>query len=491
MKEKVQREHEAAVIVMAAVAGEATLEQLQTLSGWIEQDPELGAFVIDIVGQEAWLAWHSVGGSEAAKPVPVARAQAPAEAFEDRLPVRSGKTPNLAQQSPYLALAAAVLIAVGVLLGSGLAWWRGANEPLRELAGVAPGPSGPAQVGYVARLVDGTACLWNADSRMTIQANDRLRSGESLSLLEGLAEFQFDWGGGGANIKLEGPASFVLTAERGASLSRGKITADVQLDAFHGGSFVLGTPNGQVEVFKDASIGVSVRGQQVEVHVFRGVASLTTPWSRFAEHRDELIISAGESIKLQADAEGAIQFARAEARPSEFISQVSMQSDHLLISRAYVDEVIRSKPLVYWRFEGESSTVRNEIGPAYSGRVSGAIQRRSHGENQSIELGTGLTSEELSAFIVAEQPFSKELSQNYSIETWIKPSHYHWGTIVSLTADPIETGWQRRHGLLVEAGGPITDPSIIERPGRVRFLHRSPPSDDPAKGTSCFSAQPY
>jgi hypothetical protein len=45
--------------------------------------------------------------------------------------------------------------------------------------------------------------------------------------------------------------------------------------------------------------------------------------------------------------------------------------------------------------------------------------------------------------------------------------------------------------LLIEAGGPITDPSIIERPGRVRFLHRSPPSDDPAKGTSCFSDHPY
>jgi ferric-dicitrate binding protein FerR (iron transport regulator) len=486
MENKAQREHQAAVIVMAAVAGEATLEQLHTLNAWIEQDPELGSFVIDLISQEAWLSWHAVAdGLEAAELTTASSAPL----LQQQLQPRRARS-NRILHGPFLAVSAALLIAVGALLGSGVAAWRDSSQA-PQLSSTVP-PSGQFLGSYTARLVDGTACLWNADSGMTIRANDRLRSGESLSLLEGLAEFEFDWDSGSASIKLEGPASLVLTAERGANLGRGKITADVTLPAFHGGSFVLGTPNGQVEVFKDASIGVSVRGEQVEVHVFRGVASLTTPWSRLADRSDELIISAGESITLQGGAEGGVQVARAEARPNEFISQVSMQSDHLLIPSEYVDEIMRSKPLLYWRFEGPSpAAVRNEMGPKYAGRVSGAIQQVSHGENQSIELGTGLTSEELSAFIVADRPFSDELSNNYSMEMWIKPSHYHWGTIVSLTADPQETGWQRRHGLLIEAGGPITDPSIIERPGRVRFLHRSPPSDDPAKGTSCFSGHPY
>jgi hypothetical protein len=46
------------------------------------------------------------------------------------------------------------------------------------------------------------------------------------------------------------------------------------------------------------------------------------------------------------------------------------------------------------------------------------------------------------------------------------------------------------HGVLLELGGQRAY-SSIEHPGRVRFLHRDPPSGDPAAGTSCFSSEPY
>ena len=53
--------------------------------------------------------------------------------------------------------------------------------------------------------------------------------GESLSLLEGLAEVKLEWSSGDASLKIEGPAGLVLTAERGASLSHGKLIADVRM----------------------------------------------------------------------------------------------------------------------------------------------------------------------------------------------------------------------------------------------------------------------
>jgi Concanavalin A-like lectin/glucanases superfamily len=45
--------------------------------------------------------------------------------------------------------------------------------------------------------------------------------------------------------------------------------------------------------------------------------------------------------------------------------------------------------------------------------------------------------------------------------------------------------------MLLELGGPLTTPSTIEHPGRIRFLHRDPPSDNAETGTSCFSQVPY
>jgi hypothetical protein len=86
---------------------------------------------------------------------------------------------------------------------------------------------------------------------------------------------------------------------------------------------------------------------------------------------------------------------------------------------------------------------------------------------------------------------SEDFSRGYTIEMWIKPSHYHWGTIVGLIGDPPQPGWDSVHGVLFELGGPISSPSSIEQPGRFRFLHRSPPSADINTGTSCFSPQPY
>jgi hypothetical protein len=198
-------------------------------------------------------------------------------------------------------------------------------------------------------------------------------------------------------------------------------------------------------------------------------------------------------MTVGSDADGRMQLDRGMAHPEEFASRISMQSDNLPISREYVDEVLRGKPILYWRFDDQSpDVVRNEVDVRqYNGRVVGAIQRIDEGDNRDVELGAGLTDEALHAYIISDEPLTADFSHGYSLEMWLKPSHYHWGTVVSFIGAPSQSGAVTPHGVLFELGGPIAYPSSIEQPGRLRFLHRSPPSDNLAQGTSCFSETPY
>jgi hypothetical protein len=87
--------------------------------------------------------------------------------------------------------------------------------------------------------------------------------------------------------------------------------------------------------------------------------------------------------------------------------------------------------------------------------------------------------------------FEHEIGDSYSIEFWIKPSHYHVGSVVSLVGDADMPNGIIPHGLLLEMGGTGLIPSALHHPGRVRFLHRSPASNDSELGTSCYSTDAY
>ena len=126
---------------------------------------------------------------------------------------------------------------------------------------------------YVGRLVNDTSCLWNLDNRPTVGVGSTLRAGESLSLLEGLAEVKLEWSSGDASLKIEGPAGLVLTAERGASLSHGKLIADVRMARIPPGKFTLNTPNGVIELSGSASLGVVVAANSVKCICFEGKPS--------------------------------------------------------------------------------------------------------------------------------------------------------------------------------------------------------------------------
>lgn len=504
-------ELQVAEIVIAAVADEATDEQLQQLNTLISEEPGLADFVVDLMSQESWLSWHSTrsrnGGVRAELVEQIARAagisaDGPLTLLENcRLPwdgIATDSDCSLETESSwrdvaprtlqYFAAVAATLVVVGAAVGFGLARWQGAAETAAKRQPDNPTLPVVDNSNYKARFVQGTACLWDQNTSMSLSSHSALRTGESLNLLEGLAELRLEWADGGAELRIEGPAGLVLTAERGASLSHGRCTVDVHaLD----GQFTLATPSGQVEVSGSASIGVAIAGGNVELHVFQGSAQFLGAWTRGSNNVGPIDVASGEAIRIVSD-DGRIRLYEDIASSSLFASKLSMGSDNLVVTPEYVQEVVNAKPVIYWRFEDDSPhVISNEMGSRYQARLTGVADLVQQAGNSSLELGAGLTDEALSSYVYCDEPLDQDFSAGYSLEAWVKPSHYHWGSVVGFLGEPTHPGWNATHGLLLEVGGPRSSPTEIEHPGRLRYLHRSPPGEDIASGTSCFSEKVY
>jgi Concanavalin A-like lectin/glucanases superfamily len=345
--------------------------------------------------------------------------------------------------------------------------------------------------GYEAKLMHGTACVWGPEMRSRLSADDNLRSGDAVNLIEGLAELELSWPARGrATLRLEGPAGLVLMSDDGVSLNYGKLTANVELQY---DNFAVETPLGRIVVADNARIGVASSPQAVELHVFDGQAEIITPWTSNTRSVDKLVVRADRSIRLAATPAGTVKVERGVAAEAHFTSQVSMAADLLEIPDKYVAAVKEAAPMFYWRFNSPvDGMVTNEMGDRYRGHVMGHPDFVDERGNMTIQFGAGLDTDVLRAYVVADRPLEGVAGHSYSIELWLKPSHYHLGTMAGLVSPPgndqVAPGL---HGVLLELGGQRSFYSIIEHPGRVRYLHRDPPSFDPALGTSCFSKTPY
>jgi hypothetical protein len=165
-----------------------------------------------------------------------------------------------------------------------------------------------------------------------------------------------------------------------------------------------------------------------------------------------------------------------------------MHSDALIVPASYVAAIKKAAPLAYWRFERDTwPRVPNQMSERFEGHVEGALGVAAYHGNQAVEFG--VTDE--SGEILSNDLIEREIEDNYSIELWIKPSHYHVGAVVSLVGDPETPTGVVPHGTLLEMGGTGLIPRDVHHPGRVRFLHRSPASNESELGTSCYSTEAY
>jgi hypothetical protein len=452
---------------LLAAEGEADDAQLARLSEWIQRDPEARETILTVARQQGWLAWNA-----AELPLPAAldalirdaelTAPTPAE------PVNTAGGGRF--RWVWAALAASL---VGFLAGQ----WLPSSGPADTT------PTADASL-VQATMVSSTGCVWGPGNTSNLLQSQGLASGDAIQLLEGIAEFRIGLGDSDVRLQLEGPASIVLTAAGAANLSYGKII--VKTGYLDGSAYAVETPFGQVLVRPQSEVGLVSFGSTAEVHSFRGDATAISPWIRTDEETAaKEAVMEGEALHLHDIGDAVLDARRGPAQRGRFTLQVPMSNDFLAVGADYVREITESSPVAYWRFEGErDGVIPNEVGDRFQGRLKGQVRWIGPEGNRAMEFG--VTPEPGS--LIVNESWDEVLDGDFSLEAWIKPSHYHLGSIMGFIG---EFDWQDRrnkHGVLLEVNG-TSQPSDIHQPQRIRFLHRA--TLGCIGGLSCWSEKHY
>jgi hypothetical protein len=469
-------------IWLLANEGQASVEQLREMNRLLAEEPLARQLVLAVAHHQGWLVWQGA-------PTPtLATAREALSAAECRScagPIRPSWRERAVEWYGSLLrtrlFSARGLIAVACLIAA-MAW----------LQSTSPQPSSMIAENNLidVRIIGGTPCVWDSAGMQQLDWNRRLQEGDSLQLLEGIAELSLEHQSTVAKLVMEGPAAVLVARQAVPSLRYGKITVAIEAPSL--GRFPVETPFGRVTLEPGTELGISMFGGSAQVHVFKGVASVESPWLMSSPQGAEpKIVSAGEALFFEGVGDVELQVTTGSAFSYRFPSQVSMQSDFLLVGPKYVNEIKRAAPIAYWRFEqtsvrsnAHSETLPNEMGDRFGGRIRGKVRWVGPEGNQAIEFG--VTPEPGS--MVVEESWDDLLDGNFTLEAWIKPSHYHLGSILGFIGEFDWADHRNKHGVLLEVCG-TSQPSTIHQPERLRFLHR--PTLGMGGGVQCFSKRSY
>ncbi len=387
----------------------------------------------------------------------------------------------------------AMLLLLGASLGSGVTWQiatRRADKGTVVFVPGGPDTAAPSSrlVPHVATLVSVTNCRWEQSlSTADLTPGGVIRSGDSLHLLEGVAEVNSTLKNGGtASLKLEGPVAISLSSQGMPNLLYGHLTGSFACGYER---FTLDTPLGRVNVSGDASIGVIAAANKVELHVFAGSAALELWAMGVGGAAKQMTAVAGTSFIAHVEGDGSISVENGQSKESGFLTAATLRASQLHISDEYVATVVAAKPIAYWRFEGDvNGAMRNEISDRLHCRMVGdAVRWRPGHDGSTVEFG--MTSGP--GYLISDDSLDLP-AESYTVELWAKPAYFHHGTLFSLLQwsapkSPIGT-----HRMALEVCGPVswftrpyrtTDPY----PGRIRFIHECRTRFD----VDCYSPKPY
>ncbi|MCO6047975.1 LamG domain-containing protein [Aeoliella sp. ICT_H6.2] len=463
----------------AAKEGDADAEQLRRLNEWLENDPQARKIIFEVSQHQGWLAWHGISSPGAAIPV-LDDSKRTAEVLNGQVPADGQPSATRASQSPQvvsplrrladqlrttnvplLSFRMAALVGFVFLLASLTRW--GSTPEVNLMATDPPVVDLPVQ----ANVLTLTPCLWN-DSEKQVQTNNRqFTEGDAVKLLEGVAELSVTLASGPVDLQVEGPVSFVLGNQGITNLQYGKITVDNH--SANTSSFVVETSLGRVLASPGSEVGISAFGSLLEIHAFQGSAILDSPW--LVSDSGELTsrpITTHRALRVAQRAGTGFKFTEMDADRSLFTPQRSLQASYLDVHPDYVATVMDTEPVAYWRFEGSTDQiVKNEMGGGFDGTLMGDYRWVGPEHSRSIQFGVlphpGM--------MRVRDNWDKVLESNFAYEMWIRPSHYHHGTMVSF-AGPFNWDYKKNPlGICVETMGGWGDGA---RTNRLRFLVRAP-----------------
>lgn len=222
----------------AVVEGILTKEQKKRLARWLADSEEARRFYIRAMGLSASLYSYASELQTEKADVPVA-----CESLFHSL---------WRQWSwAFGAFAATVCIAL-------VAWLEWPASAVK--------PSAPALTAddFVAQLTGTKGCQW-ANSNLAVLPGERLHKGQRLELAKGFAEITFD---SGAQIVLQGPASFDVKSAWAATLNHGTLKASIPPEAM---GFSISNPTVEVvDLGTEFTMFADAIGAATEVLVLKG-----------------------------------------------------------------------------------------------------------------------------------------------------------------------------------------------------------------------------
>jgi hypothetical protein len=493
-----QPEYELVRLWLAANEGTATESELQKLSALIERDENARQCLVQLTRQQGWLFWNGVrapGMARASLDANEQGLESLAASLKEALDKRGiYHDPNHKHVARFGELSTRAMAALTGLWSTrvplqlyqiaflaaclAVCVWLGLFDTKSQKVVASASPNE-----LRAEIVDATFCVWNETNGTSPTLGEHFMEGDSVQLLEGVAKLHVAAGLSEATLELEGPAALILGKFGTSTLQYGKVAIKSSYGARN--PFPLEASFGRVAAAPGSEIGVSEFGDSAEVHVFAGTATLQSPWLASAE--GEFVtktIRAGEMLKVNRTSSSSLQIVDGVADATQFASSHSMDASFLAVGLPYVREVKKAKPIAYWRFERSfDGQVPNEMGDGFVGNIVG--NSRVVGPSGSRAIEFGLLPKAGSMRV--NDSWDEVFAGDFSLEFWMKPSHYHVGTVLSFLGEFNSRRNANSHGVAVEVqGGWGQDATTC----RVRFTHRAPLTIG-VGGVSLFSAELY
>lgn len=307
----------------------------------------------------------------------------------------------------------------------------------------APEPTAAPVIATLHRSVD---AVWSQQQAPT--DGQTMRAG-SYTLLQGTAEIQY---ASGARVRLEAPADISLDSKNQIILHRGKLVGQCHTPTSKG--FVVLTRNTRiVDLGTEFGVEVDRRGD-TGVFVFDGVVELSFPKDSVqSAGRTQLRAGQGQRIDDSGDTT-AIQAADA----AHIFAKLTNTNER------YEAMVLRDKPLVYYRLDQAIGDIaRNRVADRYHAQIKGNVNAVREGGR------TAFSFDAMGDFLQTTEPIAElRGAESYTIECWVKPRRYDFGSICSMNLSNVDTRSAFPSVARLELIPPRGHPGPANR---IRFVH--------------------
>lgn len=479
------------LLVLRHLFGECSAEEHESLLQQLREDPRNLEIFSDLSLQIGLLSEMSLNEKGAGTDLKgsVSNVLLPQTAAPMQLPLPTEASENpLGGQVPGSFIGPTswivLLTITAILMGTAFGWFLGAKS--RNAAVIADNgrsensiaEGSQSHVHPIAYLDSKTGCEWATSSSELERVGGSVQVGDEIVLCEGIAGFRI--AGRDVLLSVEGPATLIITSANSAVLQQGKITAHVPWNGIEfsllAGSHRLTTNNGE--------FGVELNGNTTSIHVFNGeISTVNSPLSLTKEKdrigKDDLdleslpdlspiIVRENQAVELITGANLVVSTRYFEADRTRFAAKLSM-AGRLPITARYVNAVKKSRPVGYWRFEAvENGEIRNEIESGTPLAVTTDISLPGDPSNHVLEVGQAYARGNL----VSVGTMDALAKKDYSVELWMKPSHHHYGFLLSIAEqqiDRFDEQLESKTFLLM-----LQPERFSRNPGTLRCANRNP-----------------